>query len=63
MTDQSLRYSLIISALKEFSVMLTMIPGGLYLHKASNKVRGGVSFPRHQTLSEFGETAIGHNSQ
>lgn len=36
---------------------------GIYLHEAPDKVRGGVSFPRDQTLSEFGETAVGHNGQ
>lgn len=34
-----------------------------YLHEASYKVRGGVSFPSDETLSEFGETAVGHHGQ
>lgn len=59
---------LIVSALKQFqciqcSVRRATTVGGIYLHQASNKVRGGLSFSRDQTLSEFGETAVGHNSQ
>lgn len=45
------------------SVMIATTLGGIYRHKASNKVRGGVSFPRDQTLPEFGEAAVGHHSQ
>ncbi len=40
-----------------------MTLGDIYLHEASNKVRGDVCFPRDQALSEFGEAAIGHHSQ
>lgn len=41
----------------------TTVAGGTYLHQAPNKVGGDASFSRHQTLSEFRETAISHNSQ
>lgn len=41
----------------------TTVAGSIYLHQAPNKVGGDASLSRHQTLSEFGETAISHNSQ